>query len=107
MEQPQVFLSLYGISWNVVSAPQESICPFFPVVVLAGALLAQCISLLDKGIHPTLISEALFKASDKAIEVRDGWIMWTLETQNGSGIARILTWIFAWVSDPHQHGHPC
>jgi hypothetical protein len=40
------------------------------VVVLAGALLKQCLDLLGKGIHPTTISEALHKASEKAIEVR-------------------------------------
>ncbi|KAG0600757.1 hypothetical protein M758_11G058400 [Ceratodon purpureus] len=39
------------------------------VVVLAGALLKQCLDLLGKGIHPTTISEALHKASEKAVEV--------------------------------------
>lgn len=39
------------------------------VVVIAGALLKQCLVLLSKGVHPTLISEALHKASEKAVEV--------------------------------------
>ncbi|KAG0563502.1 hypothetical protein KC19_8G036400 [Ceratodon purpureus] len=39
------------------------------VVVLAGALLKQCLNLLGKGVHPTTISEALHKASEKAVEV--------------------------------------
>ncbi|KAH7291545.1 hypothetical protein KP509_29G021200 [Ceratopteris richardii] len=39
------------------------------VVVIAGALLKQCLMLLTKGVHPTLISEALHKACDKAVEV--------------------------------------
>ncbi|KAI5075254.1 hypothetical protein GOP47_0009330 [Adiantum capillus-veneris] len=39
------------------------------VVVIAGALLKQCMMLLNKGVHPTLISEALHKACDKAVEV--------------------------------------
>ena len=39
------------------------------VVVLAGALLHQCLNLLAKGVHPTVISDALFRASDKAVEV--------------------------------------
>eukprot|EP00243_Klebsormidium_subtile_P004717 TRINITY_DN18872_c0_g1_i1.p1 TRINITY_DN18872_c0_g1~~TRINITY_DN18872_c0_g1_i1.p1 ORF type:complete len:532 (-),score=146.24 TRINITY_DN18872_c0_g1_i1:124-1719(-) len=39
------------------------------VVVLAGALLRQSLNLLAKGVHPTVISEALHKASDKAVEV--------------------------------------
>jgi T-complex protein 1 subunit delta len=38
-------------------------------VVLAGALLKQCQTLLGKGVHPTVISEALHKASEKAVEV--------------------------------------
>ncbi len=40
------------------------------VVVLAGALLKQCLNLLSKGLHPTIISEAFHKASEKAVEVR-------------------------------------
>ena len=39
------------------------------VVVIAGALLKQCLMLLSRGVHPTLISEALHKASEKAVEV--------------------------------------
>eukprot|EP00249_Psilotum_nudum_P019879 c27456_g1_i1 orf=205-1803(+) len=39
------------------------------VVVIAGALLKQCLTLLDKRVHPTVISEALHKASEKALEV--------------------------------------
>eukprot|EP00250_Pteridium_aquilinum_P001518 c11714_g1_i1 orf=139-1737(+) len=39
------------------------------VVVIAGALLKQCLILLSKGVHPTVISEALHKASEKAVEV--------------------------------------
>lgn len=43
--------------------------PLSAVVVLAGALLRQSLNLLAKGVHPTVISEALHKASDKAVEV--------------------------------------
>ncbi|ERN06187.1 hypothetical protein AMTRI_Chr06g170660 [Amborella trichopoda] len=39
------------------------------VVIIAGALLKQCLALLSKGIHPTVISDALHKASEKAVEV--------------------------------------
>ncbi|CAI5979199.1 unnamed protein product [Closterium sp. NIES-64] len=39
------------------------------VVVVAGALLKECLSLLGKGIHPTIISEALHKAANKAAEI--------------------------------------
>ncbi|KDP46998.1 hypothetical protein JCGZ_02434 [Jatropha curcas] len=39
------------------------------VVVIAGALLKQCLSLLSSGIHPTVISDSLHKASIKAVDV--------------------------------------
>ncbi|MFS8001503.1 putative chaperonin ATPase [Helianthus anomalus] len=39
------------------------------VVVIAGALLKQCQTLLRSGIHPTVISESIYKASVKAVEV--------------------------------------
>ncbi|XP_009587257.1 T-complex protein 1 subunit delta [Nicotiana tabacum] len=39
------------------------------VVVIAGALLKQCLSLLSAGIHPTVISDSLHKVSTKAVEV--------------------------------------
>lgn len=39
------------------------------VTVLCGALLNRCLGLLDKGVHPTLVSEAFQTACDKAIEV--------------------------------------
>ena len=39
------------------------------VVVLAGALLDACATLLNKGIHPTQIASSFFKASDKACEI--------------------------------------
>jgi T-complex protein 1 subunit delta len=42
------------------------------VVVVAGALLNACQLLMDKGIHPTIISEAFQKASDKAEEILIG-----------------------------------
>ena len=39
------------------------------VVVLAGALLGACQSLLSRGIHPTTISDAIHKSCGKAIEI--------------------------------------
>ena len=38
------------------------------VVVLAGSLLGSAEKMLQKGIHPTIISEAFLKASVKAVE---------------------------------------
>merc|ERR1719309_1494495 len=39
------------------------------VVVIAGALLDACFKLLQKGIHPTIISETFQKAVEKGVEV--------------------------------------
>nr|POE58503.1 t-complex protein 1 subunit delta [Quercus suber] len=39
------------------------------VVVIAGALLHQCLSLLSHSIHPTVISDSLHKAALKAVDV--------------------------------------
>eukprot|EP00252_Welwitschia_mirabilis_P019138 TRINITY_DN4352_c0_g1_i1.p1 TRINITY_DN4352_c0_g1~~TRINITY_DN4352_c0_g1_i1.p1 ORF type:complete len:595 (+),score=94.22 TRINITY_DN4352_c0_g1_i1:184-1785(+) len=39
------------------------------VVVIAGAILRQCLVLLEKGVHPTIMAEAFHKASDKAMDV--------------------------------------
>ncbi|GMP32987.1 hypothetical protein CsSME_00006504 [Camellia sinensis var. sinensis] len=39
------------------------------VVVIAGALLKQCLSLLNTGIHPTVISDSLHKVSLKTVDV--------------------------------------
>ncbi|KAJ4838971.1 T-complex protein 1 subunit delta [Turnera subulata] len=39
------------------------------VVVIAGALLKQCQSLLSSGIHPTVISDSLYKLSINAVDV--------------------------------------
>lgn len=39
------------------------------VVVICGALLKKCMELLDKGIHPTIISDAFDKASQYAIDL--------------------------------------
>jgi len=42
------------------------------VVVMAGALLKACTDLLNKGIHPTAISDGFQVAHKKAMEVIDG-----------------------------------
>lgn len=39
------------------------------VVVLAGALLNKCTGLIDKGLHPTVISEGYQMAVTKALEI--------------------------------------
>lgn len=42
------------------------------VVVLAGALLNACSTLLAKGIHPTAIANSFMNAADKACEILEG-----------------------------------
>lgn len=42
------------------------------VVVICGALLKKCQDLLEKGVHPTVISDAFSKAANRACLVRRG-----------------------------------
>lgn len=42
------------------------------VVVIAGALLEACGSLLSKGIHPTAIASSFMKAADQATKILEG-----------------------------------
>ncbi|XP_071079112.1 T-complex protein 1 subunit delta-like [Haliotis cracherodii] len=44
------------------------------VVVLAGSMLDACSKLLEKGIHPTTISEAFQGAAGKAVEILEGMV---------------------------------
>ena len=39
------------------------------VTVLCGSLLNKCIGLLSKGVHPTVVSDAMGMACDKACEI--------------------------------------
>ena len=39
------------------------------VTVICGALLKKCLDLLERGVHPTIISDAFLKAAQKANEV--------------------------------------
>ena len=42
------------------------------VVVLAGSILGKCMTLVQKGVHATVISDALQRAADKAVEILRG-----------------------------------
>ncbi|CAO2640814.1 T-complex protein 1 subunit delta [Lemmus lemmus] len=42
------------------------------VVIIAGSLLDSCTKLLQKGIHPTIISESFQKALEKGLEILTG-----------------------------------
>ena len=42
------------------------------VAVLCGALLDKCIGLLGRGVHPTVISDAMSTACEKACEILEG-----------------------------------
>jgi T-complex protein 1 subunit delta len=39
------------------------------VVVICGALLQKCLELLERGVHPTVISDSFNRAAEKAVEV--------------------------------------
>jgi T-complex protein 1 subunit delta len=39
------------------------------VTILCGSLLNKCMGLLEKGVHPTLISEAFQVACDTSVEI--------------------------------------
>ncbi|XP_031474699.1 T-complex protein 1 subunit delta [Nymphaea colorata] len=39
------------------------------VVVIAGSLLKHALSLLERGVHPTVVSESFHRAADKAVEI--------------------------------------
>lgn len=39
------------------------------VTVICGALLKKCLDLLERGVHPTVISDAFNKAAERAVEV--------------------------------------
>jgi hypothetical protein len=59
------------------------------VVVICGALLKKCQELLEKGVHPTIVSDSFSKAAAKACEVRDyrpvrlGDVVSSLQTRTG------------------------
>lgn len=42
------------------------------VVVLAGSILGRCLTLVQKGVHPTVISDAVQRAADRAKDVLRG-----------------------------------
>ena len=39
------------------------------VTVICGALLKKCLDLLERGIHPTVISDAFAAATEKAVQI--------------------------------------
>ena len=45
------------------------------VTVICGALLKKCLDLLERGVHPTVISDAFNKAADRAVEVNSGLVL--------------------------------
>ena len=55
------------------------------VTVICGALLKKCLDLLERGVHPTVISDAFNKAADRAVEV---WCLFLL------GLLHIIAAIF-------------
>ena len=60
------------------------------VVVLAGSLLQASETLLDKGIHPTIIAEAFLAAANKTEEILDGMSI-PIDLKNREELVRIAT----------------
>lgn len=42
------------------------------VTVICGALLKKCLELLERGVHPTIVSDSFNKAAEKAVEILEG-----------------------------------
>lgn len=40
------------------------------VTVICGALLKKCLELLERGVHPTIVSDSFNKAAERAVQVR-------------------------------------
>ncbi|VDP89035.1 unnamed protein product [Echinostoma caproni] len=60
------------------------------VVVMAGSLLDACSKLLDKGIHPTTISDAFQKAAQKACEIIESMAI-PIELSNIEQLTKVAT----------------
>ena len=58
-------ISLYGTASQDVVAGDGTTS----VTVICGALLKKCLDLLERGVHPTVISDAFNKAAERAVEV--------------------------------------
>lgn len=55
------------------------------VTVLCGALLRKSLELLEKGVHPTVISDAFGRAAEKAVEVRGRALACSCCWEGGAG----------------------
>jgi T-complex protein 1 subunit delta len=66
---------LYGVAFSLVNMMIQDVVAgdgTTSVTVICGALLSKSLGLLEKGVHPTLVSEAFQLACDKAVEVLKG-----------------------------------
>ena len=53
------------------------------VTVICGALLKKCLELLERGIHPTIISDAFATAAEKSLQVSA--FAWMLQGKDAWG----------------------
>jgi len=60
------------------------------VTVLCGSLLNKCIGLLNRGVHPTVISDAMGLACDKACEILTGMAI-PLDIDDRSALIKAAT----------------
>jgi T-complex protein 1 subunit delta len=70
------------------------------VTVICGALLRKCLELLERGVHPTVISDAFAKAAEKAVEILAS-IAIPVDLGDRAALVRAAnTCAFAFVSPP-------
>ena len=62
------------------------------VVVICGALLKKAQELLEKGIHPTVISDSFNKAANKACEVGSHVILYTTAYHAAADLLLSCSW---------------
>lgn len=61
------------------------------VVVLCGALLNHCSSLLQRGVHPTVVSDALYHAAQKANEVVESSLALRVDLNDRDSLVKAAT----------------
>ena len=67
------------------------------VTVICGALLKKCSELLERGIHPTVISDAFALAAEKAVEILDRMSI-PVDLQDRDALIKAAnTWV-VWVA---------
>ena len=62
------------------------------MTVICGALLKKCLDLLERGVHPTVISDAFNKAAERAVEVHTCCHLWCFLKLAHALLAEAIDW---------------